>query len=55
MSSAEGQRLRLKSSYDISGITGQSAVIAKAMQQYGVVVADNGSDWFFSGALRPAL
>jgi hypothetical protein len=50
---SEGQRLRLKSSFDISGITGQSAVIAKAMQQYGVVVADNGSDWFFSGASDP--
>ncbi len=47
---AMGQRFRLKSSYDISGITGQSAPIAKAMKEYGFVNADNGSDWFFSGA-----
>jgi hypothetical protein len=50
---AMGTRLRLKSSYDISGITGQSAPIAKAMQQYGMIVADNGSDWYFSGASDP--
>ncbi len=46
---AMGQRLRLKSSYDTSGITGQAAVIVQAMKTYGFVVADNGSDWFFSG------
>jgi len=50
---AMGQRLRMKSSYDISGITGQAAVIAQAMKTYGFVVADNGSDWFFSGASDP--
>jgi hypothetical protein len=50
---AMGQRFRLKSSYDISGITGQAAPIAKAMKQYGFVVADNGSDWYFSGATDP--
>lgn len=50
---AMGQRFRLKSSYDISGITGQSAPIAKAMQQYGFINADNGSDWFFSGGPDP--
>jgi hypothetical protein len=50
---AMGQRFRLKSSYDISGITGQAAPIAKAMQQYGMINADNGSDWYFSGATDP--
>jgi hypothetical protein len=50
---AMGTRLRLKSSYDISGITGQAAPIAKAMQQYGMIVADNGSDWYFSGSSDP--
>ena len=50
---AMGQRLRMKASYDISGITGQAAVIAKAMKDYGFIVADNGSDWFFSGASDP--
>lgn len=45
-----GMRLRLKASYDVSALTGQARVIATAMQQYGVIVADNGSNWFFQGA-----
>jgi hypothetical protein len=48
-----GQRLRLKSSYDISGITGQAQPIAEAMKKYGFIVADNGSDWYFSGSSDP--
>ncbi len=44
-----GLRLRLKSSYDISGITGVAHAIAEAMKHYGLIVADNGSNWFFSG------
>jgi hypothetical protein len=47
---AMGQRLRLKSSYDISHITGQAKPIAEALKRYGLIVADNGSDWFFGGA-----
>jgi hypothetical protein len=46
---AMGQRLRMKASYDISALTGQALTIAEAMKKYGLVVADNGSDWFFSG------
>ena len=38
-----GLRLRMKASYDISGITGQSHVIAVAMKTYGMFVADNGT------------
>lgn len=45
-----GLRLRLKASYDTSGFSGQSAVIATALKQYGMINADNGSNWFFSGA-----
>ncbi|HEX3670580.1 MAG TPA: hypothetical protein VHT92_02625 [Candidatus Cybelea sp.] len=44
-----GLRLRMKASYDISGITGQSHVIAVAMKTYGMFVADNGSNWYFQG------
>jgi hypothetical protein len=44
-----GLRLRLRSGYDISGMTGAAHVIAVAMKQYGFFVADNGSNWFFSG------
>jgi hypothetical protein len=45
-----GLRLRMKASYDISGLTGQARVIAEAMKRYGLIVADNGSNWFFQGA-----
>ena len=48
-----GLRLRLKASYDLGSLSGQSLVIARAMQQYGVIVADNGSNWFFQGAPSP--
>lgn len=45
-----GLRLRLRSSFDTSSLTGQARVIAVAMQRYGLIVADNGSNWFFQGA-----
>ncbi len=45
-----GLRLRLRADYDLSGITGQARVIATAMQRYGLIVADNGSNWYFQGA-----
>ncbi len=48
-----GLRLRLKSSYDIDQLTGQARVIATAMQRYGLIVADNGSNWYFQGAPSP--
>jgi hypothetical protein len=45
-----GMRLRLKSAFDTSQLTGQALVIAVAMQRYGLIVADNGSNWYFQGA-----
>jgi dockerin type I repeat protein len=45
-----GLRLRLKAGYDISRFGGASKVILSALKKYGMVVADNGSDWFISGA-----
>ena len=50
---AMGMRFRLGASFDISSLTGQARVIAFAMQQYGLIVADNGSNWFFQGAPDP--
>jgi hypothetical protein len=44
-----GARFRLKSSYDISHFSAQAQVILLAMQHYGLILADNGSNWFFSG------
>lgn len=45
-----GLRLRLRADYNISGLTGQARVIAVALQRYGFIVADNGSNWYFQGA-----
>ena len=45
-----GLRMRLKADYDISRFTGQSLVIVRALKKYGIIMADNGSDWFISGA-----
>ncbi len=44
-----GMRLRLKASFDTSGFPPQSKVILKALQQYGMIMADNGSSIYISG------
>ena len=44
-----GMRLRLKSSYDISGFSPQMQVILTAMKHYGLILADNGSSLFVTG------
>lgn len=44
-----GQRFRLKTGFDISGFSTSMQVILKAMQKYGIILADNGSDWYISG------
>jgi hypothetical protein len=44
-----GARFRLKASFDISGFSTDAQVILTAMQHYGMIVADNGSDWYFQG------
>ncbi len=44
-----GLRLRLSAGYEISGFTGPARAIAVALKQYGLIVADNGSNWFISG------
>jgi len=45
-----GLRLRLKASYGIAGYHGQARVVLEALRRYGMIVADNGSDWFVGGA-----
>jgi hypothetical protein len=45
-----GARLRLKASKDISGFRPEIQRIFRAMKRYGLIVADNGSDMFISGA-----
>lgn len=44
-----GLRLRLKATFDDSAFTGASKVIATAMKKYGLILADNGSNWYVSG------
>ncbi len=45
-----GQRFRLKANFDISGYSPEMQVILRAMQRYGIILADNGSSWYISGA-----
>jgi hypothetical protein len=47
---AMGQRLRLRQDFDISGFPAQAQVILQALKTFGMIVADNGSDWYISGA-----
>jgi hypothetical protein len=44
-----GQRFRLKASYDISGFSPAAQVILRALKKYGMILADNGGDWYISG------
>jgi hypothetical protein len=47
-----GLRLRLKSSVALTGYTKEARAILQAMQTYGIILADNGSDWYFSGEMN---
>jgi hypothetical protein len=44
-----GARFRLKASFSISSYSKQAQVVLRAMKTYGLVLADNGSPWFFQG------
>lgn len=48
-----GLRLRLRAGTDLSKLPPQARIVAEAMKTYGVIVADNGSPWFISGAPDP--
>lgn len=45
-----GMRVRLKAEYDVSTFSPRVRVILTALKQYGMILADNGSDWYISGA-----
>jgi hypothetical protein len=45
-----GLRVRLKASFDTRAFPKQSRVVLEALKRYGMIVADNGSDWYLSGA-----
>jgi hypothetical protein len=48
-----GQRFRLKADFDISSFSPEVKVILLALKRYGMILADNGSAWFISGAPDP--
>jgi hypothetical protein len=48
-----GLRVRLKASVDISKLPPQARIVATAMKRYGMILADNGSSWYVSGAPSP--
>jgi len=50
---AMGMRLRLKRGYPISGFPRQARIVLTALREYGMIVADNGSGWYVSGAPSP--
>ena len=47
---AMGTRLRLKAGYGLGRFSGAAKAIAVALKRYGLIVADNGSNWYFSGS-----
>src|SRR5947207_14387369 len=44
-----GAPFRLLSSFDISGFSANTQVVLRAFQHYGLILADNGADWYFQG------
>jgi hypothetical protein len=48
-----GMRFRLKRSYPIAGFPRQARIVLQALKEYGLIVADNGSNWYLSGAPSP--
>ncbi|HKR00071.1 MAG TPA: hypothetical protein VJT09_05330 [Pyrinomonadaceae bacterium] len=48
-----GMRVRLKASFDISRFSPSMQVILTALKKYGMILADNGSNWYISGAPDP--
>jgi hypothetical protein len=45
-----GLRVRLKASVDVASFPRQARVVLRALQRYGMILADNGSPWYISGA-----
>jgi hypothetical protein len=46
-----GARFRLKRGFDLDGFGQNAQVVLRAMQRHGLIVADNGSDWYFQGTV----
>ncbi len=48
-----GLRLRLKASFSLARYHGEALVVLRALKRYGLIVADNGSSWYVTGAPDP--
>jgi hypothetical protein len=48
-----GLRVRLRASIDVSHLPRQARIVAEALRRYGLILADNGSPWYISGAPDP--
>jgi PKD repeat protein len=48
-----GQRFRLRADFDTSSFSPEVRVILRALKEYGMILADNGSSWYLSGAPDP--
>lgn len=48
-----GLRLRLEASFSLTGYHGQALIVLRALKRYGLIVADNGSSWYITGAPDP--
>jgi hypothetical protein len=47
---AMGQRVRLKAGFDVSRFPKQARAVLQALKRYGMILADNGSSWYITGA-----
>ncbi len=48
-----GLRLRLNAGFSLAGYHGEALVVLRALKRYGLIVADNGSSWYITGAPDP--
>jgi len=48
-----GLRVRLKAAFNVRGFPPQARIVLVAMKRYGLILADNGSNWYVSGAPSP--
>jgi hypothetical protein len=48
-----GQRFRLRADFDLTGFSPEAEVILRALQRYGMMLSDNGSSWYITGAPDP--
>jgi hypothetical protein len=48
-----GMRFRLRADFPVAGYPRQARIVLAALKRYGMIVADNGSNWFVSGVPSP--